>query len=285
MALFRAMESQRPEGKRLFCDPLAASYLSPTLRVLLLADRLPFLNRMVAAIIDHRWPGARTTGVARTRLIDEAAEAALKAGLRQAVLLGAGFDSRPYRLHGMDKVVAFEVDHPATSEAKLKLTTAALGRIPSNVRFVRIDFNSQDLSVVLKNAGYDAALPTLFLWEGVTNYLTADAVQSTLLFCSRAAAQSEVVFTYIDSEVLSNPRSYPGTQKLAKLLSGVGEKWTFGFDPKQLPGYLERIGLKLKSDLSAAEYRQIYYKQEGRSMIGYEFYHVATATVTGTKVP
>ncbi len=195
------------------------------------------------------------------------------------MLLGAGFDSRAYRLRDMEKVTVFEVDHPATSGVKMKLTSHALGMIPENVRFVQTDFNQAALEPILKNAGYEASLGTLFVWEGVSNYLTPEAVNSTLAFCSKAAVKSRVIFTYIDRKVLEAPQTFYGTERVARLLEGVGEKWTFGFDPKELEGHLKRMGLALEMDLGADEYRKRYFKRESEKMKGYEFYRVASARV------
>lgn len=279
MALFRALESQRRPGRRLFYDPLAKLYLSPMLRFVAAMSKIALVHRVVTGIIDRKWAGARTSGVARTRLIDEAVCKALGDGARQVVLLGAGFDSRAYRIPGMDSVAVFEVDHPATSALKRKLTRNALGSVPTNVRFVQTDFNRQALATVLEDAGYSSSLQTVFVWEGVSNYLTSEAVDSTLLFCSRAAPKSQLVFTYIDERILTDPQSFFGAEKIVKLLSDVGEKWTFGLDPQQLEYYLKQRGLKLEADLSAAQYRERYFKEGSLRMRGYEFYRVAIATV------
>src|SRR5262249_56996309 len=117
MALFRALESARPAERRLFEDRFATAFLRPRFRFVVGLARLPLVGRLVPAFMDHRWPGARTSGVARTRFIDDMVEANLTSGMAQVVLLGAGFDARPYRIAAMAKAAVFEVDHPATSAA------------------------------------------------------------------------------------------------------------------------------------------------------------------------
>ena len=285
MALFWALESQRPPGSRLCYDPLAKRYLSGALRVVVAVSRLRLVSRLVCAVIDHRWPGARTSGVARTRWIDEAVERALQSGAGQLVLLGAGFDARGYRLPEAKGVVLFEVDHPATSIQKEKLSRAALGHIPENVVFVQIDFNHETLKDALERAGYRSTVQTVFVWEGVSNYLTEEAVESTLSFCGSAAPNSWLIFTYIDKKVLEQPALFYGTQRIMKLLRGVGEGWTYGMDPQQVGSYLMRHGLVLEKDVGAHEYRRQYYGQRSEGMRGYEFYRVATAAVRTTRAP
>jgi methyltransferase (TIGR00027 family) len=285
MALFRALESRLPAGQRRCYDPLARRYLSGWLRVVVSLSGLQPVNRLLCAAIDRRWPGARNSGVARTRWIDEAALAALQRGAGQLVLLGAGFDSRAYRLALGSAVVAYEVDHPATSVEKEKLTQAALGSIPERVVFVRMDFNREDLGEVLQRAGYRPGVQSIFVWEGVSNYLTEEAVQSTLSFCGRAAPNSSLVFTYVDKRVIEEPASFYGTQRIVKLLSGVGERWTYGMDPRRVRSQLERHGLILERDVGAGEYRRECYGPAGDRMRGYEFYRVAVATVQARTTP
>ena len=83
MGLFRALESvRRPAAARLFDDPFAAPLLRGPLRAVATTARLPLIREGVCRFIDRRWPGARTSAVARTRLIDEAVAAALRDGMR-----------------------------------------------------------------------------------------------------------------------------------------------------------------------------------------------------------
>src|SRR5208283_4259245 len=95
MALFRALETARPAFRHLFKDRLARRFLSPSLRKVASFSRLPGFHNIFVGIIDGRWPGARTSGVSRTREIDDLTVEALSGGTKQVVLLGAGFDSRP----------------------------------------------------------------------------------------------------------------------------------------------------------------------------------------------
>jgi hypothetical protein len=72
MALFRALESLRPTGERKVHDPFAGRFLRPSLRLPLAAARLPAVRRLLVDFLDRRWPGARSSGVARTRWLDDA---------------------------------------------------------------------------------------------------------------------------------------------------------------------------------------------------------------------
>ncbi|HKA28730.1 MAG TPA: SAM-dependent methyltransferase [Candidatus Binatia bacterium] len=278
MALFRALEHARPTATRRISDPFARAFVDSRLRAVVMLGALPGVGDLLRGYIDRRWPGARTSAVARTRFIDERAEAAIGAGIDQVVLLGAGFDSRPYRLQGWDRVTVFEVDHPDTQARKRRL----VGAVPSRVRFVPVDFDRDRVDAALDAAGYEHDHPTLFLWEGVTNYLTESAVDATLRWCAGAAPSSLIVFTYVHRGVLDDPASFFGTARVFDALDASGERWTFGLDPAGLASFLAARGLCLDEDVGAEEYRRRCYGPSAATMRGYEFYRIACAHVPGS---
>ena len=278
-ALFRALESSLPERRRLFTDPLARAFLTWPFALVARLAVAPGFRELVPWLIDNRWPGVRSSVVARTRLIDDAIATALVEPIEQLVILGAGFDSRAYRLPGMRGIAVFEVDHLDTQTTKRQALARELSVLPPHVRFVAIDFNRQGLESVMPAAGYRESARTFFLWEGVTNYLTEAAVDTTLRWCSRAAPGSLVLFTYIHRDVLTRPGIFVGTDRLFASLAKAGEQLTFGLEPSELPEFLSKRGLSLESDVGAAEYRRRYFKDAARKMRGHEFYRVALGRV------
>jgi methyltransferase (TIGR00027 family) len=150
---------------------------------------------------------------------------------------------------------------------------------PEHVRFVPIDFDAPSLPSVMQ-AAYDPGRPTLFIWEGVTNYLTEEAVDRTLRWCAAAAAGSRVVFTYVHRQVLETPEVFHGTRRLLATLQAAGEQWTFGLDPARLSAFLAERGLVLGEDVGATEYRGRCFGRAATRMRGYEFYRIAVARVT-----
>jgi len=278
-ALFRALESSLPESRRLFEDPLARAFLGWPLAFVGGVALVPGLRQFVPWYIDHRWPGVRSSVVARTRLIDDAITASLAEHTQQLVILGAGFDSRAYRLPGLRGITVFEVDHPDTQATKRRVLERALPVPPMHVRFVGTDFNLDDLDSAMGAAGYRKSARTFFLWEGVTNYLTEAAVDSTLRWCSRASPGSLLLFTYVHRDVLTSPSQFVGTDRLFASLERVGEKLTWGIEPEELPEFLAERGLSLESDVGAAEYRRRYFNDAARKMRGHEFYRIALARI------
>jgi len=280
-ALFRALESSRLQGERICDDPLARHFLTWPLTLVMRLAAIPGGAKFAASFIDRRWPGVRSSVVARTRWIDDAIVAAAN-DIEQMVILGAGFDTRAYRMAVLRAVDVFEIDHPDTQAAKKRVLQRVLLEAPSHVRFVAVDFRRDDLIDGLRHAGYRDSARTFILWEGVTNYLTADAVDSTLRWCARASAGSRLLFTYIHRDVLTRPSAFTGTKNLLASLDRAGERLTFGMDPSDVPGYLAARGLSLEQDVGAAEYRERYFGAAARTMRGHEFYRLAVVRVGGT---
>lgn len=275
MALFRALESSRPANSRLFNDPFAPIFLGERRKWLYRIAQLRLGRGLVERLLDQAAPGARAAGIARTKWIDEEVTAALKAAT-QLVLLGAGFDTRAFRLPAAARATTFELDHPETSIVKQAALLKATGSLPDRVRFVTIDFNKQSVAEVLAQAGFDKMQPACFVWEGVTNYLTADAVDGVFDQIRQSALKSIVLFTYIDRRVLDNPEQFFGAVKVMARLDSYGEPWTFGFRPEELGDYLAARGFQLMTNLSVAD----VWQGAGRSRSGtrgYEFYWLASA--------
>lgn len=272
-ALFRALEARRPPGERLFDDPYVHTFLSPGFRATAALARWRLWRGFAIWIIDRGWPGVRPTVVARTRLIDDLV-ADIVAEVDQVVILGAGFDTRAYRLPALGKLPVVEVDHPDTQRRK----RAKLVDPPDNVHFVATDFQLGGLARAL-----DVTTPTLLIWEGVTNYLSEEAVDATLRWCAEAAAGSQLIVTYIDRRVLTDPAAFHGAERIFSTLQRAGEEMTFGIAPADLPAYLEERNLTLVSDVGAPELRRRYLGSAAGKIRGHEFYRVALVRIRRTR--
>jgi len=281
VALFRALETARRHD-RLFDDPYAAAFLRGPYRAVGVLARIPAVGRRVDRYIDSHYPaGPRGSAVARTRLIDDLVDAAVRDGATQLVLLGAGYDSRAYRLPSAAAVAAFEVDHPATQAAKRRLVAARVPRgRQSHVRFVPVDLEHDDLAAALAAAGFATGGTTVLVWEGVTNYLTAPVVDRTLRDVARVAPPgSRLVFTYVDRGALDGSGDFSGLEEWVEVLRRGGEPWRFGLVPGEVPGYLAERGLRLEEDLSTRDAADRYLAPLGRHETAAPFYRVAQAEV------
>src|SRR5215470_19826313 len=151
-ALFRALESSRPPHHRVCDDPLARHFLSWPFALVMGIAVIPGVAPFVGSYIDRRWPGVRSSVVARTRLIDDLIAVALEDDIEQVVILGAGFDSRAYRLSRLAALDIFEVDHPDTQVAKQEALKRVLPSPPKHVRFIAVDFKRNDLASAMSDA-------------------------------------------------------------------------------------------------------------------------------------
>jgi methyltransferase (TIGR00027 family) len=266
VALWRARESQRSAASRLFEDDLAQGFLDRRFRVALRVSRVPLVGSLVPwSLIDGHWTGSRGTVAVRTRYIDDALTAALRRGVEQIVILGAGFDGRAYRIPGIDRARVFEVDHPVTQAEKKKAVTRRLGALPPHVEFVPIDFSTQTLDGTMPAAGFRATARTFFICEGVTHYLSDPDVDTLFRYVARSvAAGSEMVFTYIHRTILDGSATFDGADKTLTTVRRSGEPYTFGFDPARLPEYLAARDFVLIEDVGADEYRARYLAPLGR---------------------
>ncbi len=283
MALFRALESTRPAGARLFNDQLAVRFLRPWMRWGVRCSHCPPVRAGLCRFIDWRWPGARPSGVARTRFIDDALRHALSEGAEQVVLLGAGYDCRGYRIEAMNRVRVFEVDCRDTQSFKRLHLKETPGPPPVQEVFVEVDFMRQALGDALALAGFDRNRRTVFVWEGVTNYLDERSVNSTLRFIGSCAQGSTIVFTYVHRGLLDGSVTFSLSPNITRMLDRSGEPWTFGFYPQELPSYLRARGIELSRDLGAIEYGALVMGAAESQMKGYGFYRVAVATVAGER--
>ena len=275
MALFRALESRRPMGERLFDDPYAIAFLDSAYKSVTRISSISFFREIIHKIIQHKIPGALSSGIARTKYIDDVLKKRFQERKQQVIILGAGFDTRSLRLDFLKAAPVIEIDHPNTSRLKQDCLVEVLGELPANTRYLQLDFNEQSLEGLAAQENIDYATPATIIWEGVTNYLTAEAIDKTFGFIEKFARGSSVIFTYVDNLVLEKPQLFFGAEKLLKDLAEIEERWTFGFYPDTLADYLNRFKLTLMEDLGAATYRDKYWP--GRDAKGYEFYRVAYA--------
>lgn len=192
--LMRAFAAGEQNEEIRGADDLAECFLTPQVR-----EELKHTNDRQAFKESHFVIGICEYVMARTRLFDQFYRQALEAGVEQIVLLGAGYDSRPYRFRApSDQVRIYELDIPPTQAYKKRCLADAGITIPASITYVPINFNTQSLKEVLFAAGYTPSLSTLFIWEGVTYYLAPEAVAATLDFIkSNSAVGSSVAFDYI----------------------------------------------------------------------------------------
>ncbi len=262
IAITRAVESEKPQDERI-CYDLYARRFAPGWLYAITA----FMVRI--GYTEWRGPGVMGFLAARERYIDEVLQDFLEKGLQQLVILGAGYDARAYRFDELKKVKVFEVDHPATQGGKLARLRQIFGEQPSYVTYVPVDFNTQSLAQRLAESDYDPRLKTLFIWQGVTMYLTAAAMDDTLGFVAQNSAPgSAIVFDYIYRRVLDGVQKQSEISNMRRYRFMSGESLTFGIEEGAVEAFLKERGFRRVRDVGAEDLKRAYFtgKNAGRKI-------------------
>jgi methyltransferase (TIGR00027 family) len=222
--------------------------------------RIPFAGRLLIKAFTTK--GSYEYVIARTKYIDAVFSRALADRFDQILLFGAGFDTRALRLQGKARQTGiFELDAPATQEAKIGQYRRRRLGIPSNLVFVPIDFDRESLTKKLDQAGFKRDTKSLFILEGVLMYLQPLSVdQQFQTIRELAKTGSEVVFDYIYASVLRREYLYYGEEGFADAVAKAGEEWRFGIEKGEIEQFLSRYGLELRDHRDARELEEMYFK-------------------------
>ncbi len=243
VALARALGNLAPRVPG-FSDPLAVQFLPEKWR-----RRVEQRRAAIAS-------GARTSPYSfwlgpmgvylqfRTVILDRALASALP--VDQLVILGAGLDSRAWRLDSLKDTIVFELDFPA-SQAWKRERAASLPFKAKDVRFVAIDFERDQLAPLLRSSGFDPSKPSFWLWEGVTMYLRPEAVSANLgAIAALSAPGSRIAFTYVRKKNGRIPRS--------PVLALMGEPLRSAFSPDEIKDLAKSHGWRRIQDSSVQDW-------------------------------
>jgi methyltransferase (TIGR00027 family) len=207
IAAARARESARPD--RLFDDPWAAA---------LAGDR----GAAALAASERATGGENPYLPVRTRYVDDAVTAALRAGIRQVVLLGAGLDTRAFRMGVPDGTTWYELDRPEVFAEKEPVLAAAVATGERVV--VPADLGSGEWAEALRAAGHDRTRATLWVAEGLLFYLAADAVDALLAATASMSAPGSRCL----ADIL--PVHVPGLDAYRAASTAAGRPGPYGHD-------------------------------------------------------
>jgi methyltransferase (TIGR00027 family) len=198
--------------------------------------------------------------LARTAYLDRAVETALAEGVAQVVLLGAGYDTRAHRLAPLiGPARVFEVDVAPTQRRKRQILEQAAVATPPQLVYVSINFEKEGLADVLDDAGFDRQKRTLWIWEGVTYYLSAQAVDVTLeVIRKQSPSGSALCFDYLVQA--PDMESRPGVKEM---LAGwraaySSEPVQFGIEEGTIGAFLSAHGYQLAEHLSSQDLERRY---------------------------
>ncbi|MGE4798985.1 class I SAM-dependent methyltransferase [Yersinia hibernica] len=185
-------------------------------------------------------------------------------------ILGAGFDSRAIRFQNqLAQSRVYELDHPISQKDKiLKLQELSIPS-PSNLSYVPIDFNQQNLFSVLQEIPTPQGEKSLFILEGLTMYLPASTVDNIFSAIDiYAPAGSEIIFDYAYSDALAGKNTLYGAVEIIEGLKNIGEHWMSGIEKAQLQTYLNQYHINLLAELDANILEQRFFTNNHGKILG-----------------
>ena len=264
----RLIESLAKPNKRVIYDPYAKYFV-------LGASIIKLLGHKISVWLgDKIVPGMHEHLICRTRFIDDLIEESTSAGIEQYVILGAGYDSRAYRLKLPPKLKIFEVDQPEVQVIKKSKLPKSISN-GDNIIYVSIDFNNQSLKEQLLDAGFDKSKSTIYTLEGVSQYIPKEALSSTLkeLATLNANSNSKIFISYVNKLLLEDSKAcfgmgYSRPEKAIKFITNgakkVGEPWISFYSAKEIQNLLSENGFIVIENQTLADLNSKYFAPVGR---------------------
>lgn len=262
-----AIEQYFPAEQRIIHDDLALRILPASYRFFSRLTRISVIRNWMVRATEKRARGLWSGIMCRKRYIDDRVVSDVRAenSVKAVVNLGAGYDTRAYRLPALATVPVWEVDQPGTIKAKQANVIKALGKFPHHITLVSIDFNREKLEPLLASQGYPADTKTFFIWEAVCQYLSETGVRQIFDFLAQAPTGSRLVFTYIRKDFIDGSNRY-GQEVLYQQMIVKDTVWHFGFDPKKVTDFLSEYGWRIIEHLGYDELAELYVKPIGREL-------------------
>lgn len=259
-----AVEQYEPVPRRLVDDDMALSFLPAGARAFARTARWSVVRRLLIRATERSGPGLWSNLTCRKRYLGDKLTESLP-HIDAVVILGAGLDTKAYRLARHSTVPVFEVDLPVNIERKRAVVRSALSAVPPSVHLVPVDFENDDLAAELARHGHRGGHRTFFIWEGVTQYLTADGVASTFEFLRSAAPGSRLGFTYVRGDFVDGTNRY-GAESLYRRFRVRSQLWQFGLQPDRVAAFIEPYGWRLIEQAGPDYLTEQYISPTGRKL-------------------
>lgn len=258
VAEFRARENQ--QAHPLYLDPVVHIFLDER-------------TKKAAAAIRADFPAGEKMPRLRTRYYDDRLDAQLTNGCQQVVILGSGLDTRAERKRA-DGVAYFEIDDASTLDFK-KARLAANG-FDARVTFIPGNYVASGVLPLLYANGFNPELPSFFIWEGNTMYLTRAAAMKVLTDLCQGVREFSIAFDYMDEAVVACATGDPQTTGFVERFAAMGAPWHFGID--DLNAVAHEAGMTVADCRTVADLYRTYWPSEPLDSIIYEHYSLCTLT-------
>ena len=267
IAMQRFGESAKPEDERICYDPYAVHFISP--EIIKFGMKHPKKAKEKVEQMEKLFPGLSSSIMARVRYFDEFVKKSIAEGTEQLIILGAGYDTRAYRIDELKDIKVFEVDHPNTQSFKIQKIKEIFDSTPDNVIYVPVDFEEETFDQKLFDNGYDSSKKTLFVMEGLIMYIPPKAVAKTLLFIVENSGKgSQVIFDYYPESVVDGTCKLEIGTNIRNHLAELGEPLQFGIEEEKIEGFLTEFGFSGIQNVTSKDYKKLYFhgKNENRDV-------------------
>ena len=258
-----AIEQYYPEKQRIVEDGMAYYMLPAGSRIFVKLMKPNWVRNWMISQSEKSLPGIWGGMLCRKRYVDDKLIESVD-HIEAVINLGAGFDTRAYRLPALSGLPIWEVDQLEIIDSKRARLLKTLRAIPSNIKLVPIDFDNEDLSLVLASHCYPDGKRTFFIWEAVTQYLTEAGIRSTFNFLAKAPAGSRLIFTYVRKDFLDGRNIYESEKFYKDFV--LKKIFIFGMEPELLPAFIREYGWKLIENIGYDELAPKYIKPTGRPL-------------------
>ncbi len=267
----RLIETIAGPDKRVINDPYADRFIMGAGLMKLMGHKLNLWLAKKFAIGFHEHI------ISRTRFIDDLIEKSATEGVDQYVILGAGYDSRAHRLDLPSSLRIFEVDQPEVQDRKRSKLPKELPN-SENVIYVPIDFAHQSLTERLLNSGFDKTKSTVFTLEGVTQYITKEAFNSTMKEIATLSQNANSIFilSFVNELLNNNPeecfgKGYLNPEKKANLIKDLsakaaGEPWISFYNTEEIEDLFAQNGYSMKKNVTLEDLNSLYFGPVGRTL-------------------
>ncbi|MFC1543346.1 SAM-dependent methyltransferase [Candidatus Neomarinimicrobiota bacterium] len=259
-----AIEQHFPGDQRITDDDLAYPILPFGMRAFVWLMRPDAARDWMVRASEKAIPGIWGGMMCRKRYIDEKLIDSL-GQIDALVNLGAGFDTRAYRLPALADTPTWEVDHRSNIEPKRVRLRKLFGAVPAHVKLVPIDFDREELGAVLAAHGYSADKRTFFIWEAVTQYLTETGIRRTFDLLAKAARGSRLAFTYVRKDFIDGQVMY-GQEAAYKKYVLKENIWLYGMDPEGMADFFAPYGWRVIEHLGYEDLAERYVRPTGREL-------------------
>lgn len=219
--------------------------------------------------------------VSRARYAEDGLKAAIERGVRQYVILGAGFDTFALRQENLPQdFTIFEVDHPATQAFKQNRLKEMGIELPANVKFVPVDFQHDSLRDELTNSGFDFRKLAYFSLLGVVMYLEKpDFYRLLSTISDMCATGSSFVFDYLDDTAFNDQLASKKLIQMRHITAQTGEPMITGFDPFELDRELQDCNMLVYENLAPANIEDMYFAGREDGLHAFDHFHFAHLVV------